>query len=90
VSRIKVKANNGNLFCKHFFHKFREEPLASQAVRALVIDMKKEIPRIVISIKPGHKNQGHFKQYDRISKEPFFISFWGAPPGKLTGELSNV
>lgn len=41
-----------------------------RAVRGLVLDTRKEIPRIGISIKPCNKNQGHFKQYYSISPEP--------------------
>jgi len=41
-----------------------------RAVRAPVLGTRKEIPEIGISIKPYHKNRGHFKQYYSISIEP--------------------
>jgi hypothetical protein len=36
---------------------FRKEPPALRAVSALVLDMKKEIPRVGISIKPTTKTR---------------------------------
>ncbi len=56
-------------FTSTFFKNFRERPPALRAVRALVIDTRKEIPTIGISSKPCHKNRGHFKQYNGISTE---------------------
>ncbi len=47
-------------FADTFFQKFREAPLALQAVRALVIDMKKEMPIIGIIYKSCDKKQGRF------------------------------
>ncbi len=46
-----------------------------RAVRAPVVDTVKEIPGTGISIKPCHKNRGHFKQYYSISAEPFNLNF---------------
>ncbi len=39
------------------FQKFRKEPPALRAVRALVLDMTKEICRVGISIKPTTKTR---------------------------------
>ncbi len=65
-----MAANNGSLFCKHFFHIFQEKPPALRVVRALVIDTKMRIPGTGISIRPSHKNQGHFKQYTGFLHNP--------------------
>jgi len=74
----EIRVENQNTVILHhqfilqalFSRKIRKGRPLMRAVRALVLDTRKEIPEIGISIKPFHKNQGHFKQYYSISTEP--------------------
>jgi len=76
-------------FAVSFLQIFRKRPLASQAVRAPDIDMKKEIPGIGIISKAYNKNRGHFEPDGKISAKPFFLTRFSYPSAWISYPFFN-